>query len=343
MGPILFIIYINDLPEISKIAKFIFYADDANIIVSGSTIEEVYQKIDDLTENLLKWVNSNGLALNLKKTKYMIFTRKRTYTEQTIRINNVLIERKISERFLGVIIDENLNWSCHISTIKTKMSRYLGVMYKIRKFITSKTRMQIFHSFVQSHLNYCSLVWGFATKSHIDAVFRKQKSGIRAVMEGFVNFKYRDGIIPSHTKSTFKEMNVLTVQNLIVQNALIFMHKIKYFPTLLPKSIRETIPTNAPTQNSTHESCASWLEIYEYAGPYYRTSIFYKGPLLSINPCIEDILEPACLISMKIYKNTIKKHLISLQSQGDDDEWPVFLLNSISGLRKSSRNKAKVT
>ena len=340
LGPILFIIYINDLPEISKMAKFILYADDANIIVSGVTIEEVYQKIQDLAGCLLKWVNCNGLALNLKKTKYMIFTRKRTYAEQSIRINNVLIERKSTEKFLGVIIDENMSWAHHISTIKSKMARYLGVMYKIRKYIPSKTRMQIFHSFVQSHLNYCSLVWGFAAKSHIDSLFRKQKSGIRAVMEGFVNFKYRDGIIPSHTKLTFKEMNVLTVQNVIVKNALIFMHKIRNVPTLIPKSIRETIPSNAPTQNSTHENCAPWLEIYEHAGPYYRTSVFYKGPLLAISPDSESIFDPACLASINIYKNYVKKYLLSLQSQGEDDEWPVFLLNNIAGLRKSSRIKS---
>ena len=87
------------------VAKFILYADDANIIVSGFTIEKVYQKIQDLTSCLVKWVNCNGLALNLIKTKYMIFTRKRTYAEQSIRINNVLIERKSTEKFLGVIFN----------------------------------------------------------------------------------------------------------------------------------------------------------------------------------------------------------------------------------------------
>ena len=88
------------------------------------------------------------------------------YAKQSIGINNFLIERKSTEKFLGVIIDENMTWAHHISTIKSKMARYLGVMYKIRKYILSKTRMQIFHSFVQSHLNYCSLVWDFAAKSH---------------------------------------------------------------------------------------------------------------------------------------------------------------------------------
>ena len=71
------------------------------------------------------------MALNLKKTKYMIFTRNRSFVEQERKIANVVIKRKISVRFLRVIIDEKFSWSTHIVTIKTKMARYLGIMYKI--------------------------------------------------------------------------------------------------------------------------------------------------------------------------------------------------------------------
>ena len=114
------------------------------------------------------------------------------------------------------------------------MARYSGKMYKLEP-LTSRDSLQIYHSFVHSHLNYRYFVRSFAAKSHIDFVFSKQKSGIRAVMAGFVNFRYRDGII----------MKVLTVQNVIAKNALIFMHKITYFQNLLPKSVRETLPNNA--------------------------------------------------------------------------------------------------
>ena len=71
----LFIIYINDILEISSIAKFIFYADDANIIVTANTIEEVYNQILSIIDNLEDWVYCNGLTLYLKKTKYLIFSR----------------------------------------------------------------------------------------------------------------------------------------------------------------------------------------------------------------------------------------------------------------------------
>ena len=75
LGPLLFIIDIIDIPNVSQIAKFILYADDANIIITGNNITEVDAQLRDLCKILLKWVDSNGLRLNLKKTKYMIFSR----------------------------------------------------------------------------------------------------------------------------------------------------------------------------------------------------------------------------------------------------------------------------
>ena len=121
LGPLLFIIYINDIPEISQFSKFILYADDANIIITADTIEQISDKLETLTKNLVDWVNSNGLVLNLKKTKYMIFSQTHnTELPQPLFIADTLIEHKHEARFLGVIIDEKLNWSQHIATLKSK-------------------------------------------------------------------------------------------------------------------------------------------------------------------------------------------------------------------------------
>ena len=175
LGPLLFIIYINDIPEISPIAKFILYADDANIIVTADTVEEVYNQLLSLITNLVKWVRFNGLALNIKKTKYMIFSRSKVTLPGPLNISKIPIERKAKARFLGVIVDESLYWSSHVKTVLSKMSRYVGVLYKIKKLLPLKARLQVYHSFVQSHINFCSLVWGFSCKSNIEAIFCKQK------------------------------------------------------------------------------------------------------------------------------------------------------------------------
>ena len=143
-------------------------------------------------------------------------------------------------------MDDSLNWSKHINAVKSKMSRYIGIMYKIKKFLPLAARLQIYHSFVQSHVNYCSLIWGFSARSNIDSLFTKQKKALRAIIPGFINYKFKDGKIPGHTKSKFSEYKILTIHNIIALNALILLHKIQNYPSLLPISIRKTIPANSP-------------------------------------------------------------------------------------------------
>ena len=336
LGPLLFIIYINDMPEISKIAKFILYADDANIIITGKNMDEINEQINDLTNMLLTWVDSNGLALNLKKTNYMIFSRHRIDSTYRIEIANTLIERKTESKFLGVIMDEKLNWSHHISALKSKMSRYIGIMFKLKNVLPLNARIQIFHSFIQSHINYCSLVWGFSSKCNIESIFVKQKKGMRAVMPGYVNYYFKDGNVPQHTKPAFNQFGVLTVQGIIVKNALLFMHKVKHFPHILPPSLTDTIARNAPTYGSTHETCEVWLN--EFNNAHHRKSIFFKGPLLVTDSL--NIVPGDSLVPINIYKSKVKSRLLEIQNQGDI-EWQQdnFPLYCISGLRVSNRTK----
>ena len=110
LGAVLFILYINDLPFINKVAKYIFFADDANIIFTGNNFSEIQSKIDVFLAAIDKWVTLNGLKLNLKKTKYMVFTNRHdSGASLNIRLNGVTIDRVDSERFLGVILESKLS------------------------------------------------------------------------------------------------------------------------------------------------------------------------------------------------------------------------------------------
>ena len=209
-------------------------------------------------------------------------------------------------------------------------------MYRIKHHLPLKVRIELYHSFVQSYPNFCSLVWGFAAKAHIDSLFRKQKQGIRMVMPGFVNYFYKDGQLPAHTQASFNEYKILTVHGIIVKNALSLMHRIKYFPSTVPKSIKDLFPGNIPTSGSNHESCTEWLDTYGSCP--YRVSIFYKGPMLAITDANTNITTLPSLFSLNIYKASAKRTLLEQQSsESEHGTWPVFLLNNIPGLRKSSR------
>ena len=134
MGLTLFIIYINDFPEISKRAKLIFFADDANIIVTGNDIDELQAKVSSLQSLLENCVRNNALKLNIKKTKCMIFTNKNifffpVYIDTSgieVIFDNTKIKISDEERFLGVITDSKLNWKTHIKKFASKVSRNAG-------------------------------------------------------------------------------------------------------------------------------------------------------------------------------------------------------------------------
>ena len=267
----------------------------------------------------------------------MLFARQKIDLPDGFVIANTPIIRKSDARFLGVIIDEKLNWTKHVSTLKSKMARYVGIMYKIKSSLPISARLQIFHSFVQSHLNYCSLIWGFSAKSNIDSLFTKQKKGIRAVMPGYVNSFYKDGTLPAHTKPAFVNYKLLTVHGIIIKNALIFMHRVNYLPTSLPTALRATIADDAPTLGSDHVTSSEWL--CNFGDRYHNKSIFYKGPLLAMNPAIAALSTTTTLFSIKPFKANAMKLMLEQQARGDVNEWQAdnFLLHNINGLRRSTR------
>lgn len=229
LGPILFILYVNDLPEISKLAKFIFFADDANIIVTGQNFIEIQEKINELLNTIDRWVKLNGLKLNIKKTKFMIFTNRRDPVHSfNIHFNGVNIDRVDSERFLGVILQSNLSWNKHITSLASKISRNAGVIFRLKGLVPPSVLKTLYNSLVQSHLNYCSNIWGLGSKSSRNKIFVAQKKAVRAADPKFNNCFYNreTGELPCHTKNIFNRNNILTIHSIVAKNCLVAMHKI---------------------------------------------------------------------------------------------------------------------
>ena len=154
-------------------------------------------------------------------------------------------------------------------------------------------------------------------------------------MPGYVNYWFKDGKLPAHTKEKFKEYNILTVHGIIVTNALIFMHKLHHFPNSLPVSIRNLIPATIPKFGDNINDCDTWVDKYNTLT--FRPSFFYKGPLLAMTKENVDAISATTVLSINLYKTYVKHMLIEQQSLGGDSDWPEFLLNKIPGLRKSAR------
>ena len=109
--------------------------------------------------------------------------------------------------------------------------------------------------------------------------------------------------------------------------------------TVLPELIIQLFPDNMPTYLSNYEENASWLSTYNK--PHFRSSVFYKGPILAITDQNMQITCPTSIFSINIYKKAAKRVLLEIQSSGSEDNWPNFLLYSLPGLRTSTRINTK--
>ena len=126
---------------------------------------------------------------------------------------------------------------------------------------------------------------------------------MRAVMPGYINYFYKDGALPTHTKFAFNNLKIHTIHSIIIKNALTAMHKIKNFSDTIPQSVAATIRPDAPVQGSDHETCDEWLKTY--GTETFRTSFFYKGPLIFTDSRTLQLQTPTALLSINAYKNNV--------------------------------------
>ena len=183
LGPILFSLYINDLPKVTDLCHFFLYADDTAIIIKNNSWEGLQTKINLVISEIEKWFLSNRLSLNASKTNYQIYTNIRNSAAINIDvyINRTEIARCNTVKYLGVLLDEKLKWESHISNTCLKISRNIGVMGRVKYFLSSKELMLLYNSIVLSHLNYCAMVWGTNYPTNVLAIHKLQKRALRIV------------------------------------------------------------------------------------------------------------------------------------------------------------------
>ena len=165
LGPLLFLIYINDIINCSTLGKFILFADDTNIFISGKTLPEAYSKANKLLEELNNYMTTNLLHINLSKCCHIIFKPKTNLVDQPypyldLKINGTSIKRVTHTKFLGVTIDEDLSWNQHITQLKRKLYHATSTLSNIRKYVPEEKRKDLYHTIFESNLTYCISAWG---------------------------------------------------------------------------------------------------------------------------------------------------------------------------------------
>ena len=164
-------------------------------------------------KKLVAWLNANKLSLNIDKTQYMIF---RTSNRKLIKPTKLEInDNSIKQTFLGVTIDNKLNWAEHINKVKCKISKGVGIINKAKRLLTRPCLVTLYYSFLFPHLTYCIEVWGGAFHSYCSSIIKVQKKPVRMLVSA-----NRSG----HTKPIFKLLNILTFRQLYVYSIHMFMY-----------------------------------------------------------------------------------------------------------------------
>ena len=269
LGPILFILYINDMCKVSPLLKCIIFADGTNFLYTGDDIAEICKTVSTELAKLSTWFNANKLSLNVSNTNFMVLSRKKINNTLTVSINGTNIERVYITRFLGVLIDHQLDWTDHIKMIKNKIAKNVSVMNRVKHLLNSHALYSLYCTLIMPYLNYCCEAWGNTYKSRIHPLHMLQKKAIRICKhEGYL----------SHTRPIFLYFKTLCVYDMIDYNNMVFMFKAHN--NLLPDRIlcyfkRVCDSHNHNTRNKNNN----------YKIKYSRTSqkaacISIKGPKL---------------------------------------------------------------
>lgn len=299
LGPILFLLYINDVTNVSKLLNLILFADDTNIFMHHTDMNTLVTLVNVELSKLTDWFVSNRLSLNVKKTNFIIFCSSQKHynsKEVIIILNGNKIEQISHTKFLGVYIDEHLNWEEHIKQIGSKVSKSIGVLWKLKSSLTCKLLLLVYNCLILPYFTYCNLIWSNACATRMEKLLVLQKKIIRMISKA----EYL-----AHTDPIFKQLSLLKIADIGQQQISIFVYK--FLKNELPVTFNEYFCSISEVHNYfTRQSTGLHVK-------YARTNIRQKSLQIK-GPHVWNKLPPYVTqsISLPIFKKQLKRYFLSL-------------------------------
>ena len=289
LGPIFFISYIDNLPLASKKLFSTLYADDTNFsYVDNNNFSSMVTVINSELEKVNQWTIANRLTINTNKTELIIFTNKTNYSNENdkIYLNGQIIDPvdHVRVRFLGVMIDKNLNFKMHIQHVLDKISKHAGILYKIKNQLPISARITYYNSFVLPYLTYNIVHWGNTNSVHLNCLVTMQKRIIRTIS----NAEFL-----AHTSPIFYRLGILKIEDLY--NYLIVIDTFKKFHTGI-YSVTHSLDTR--NRNRAQPKFHSLSRCQQ--------SITYNGPI-QWNLLPDDLRK---IDSLPLFKSKLKRYYI---------------------------------
>ena len=243
LGPLLFLIYVNDMPSTIRHCKSILFADDTTLHITENNLENALDNINEDLLNLTHWCNENSLKINASKTNFMIFNSKSKSLPNKCQAKLRLMGEHISHvdmtKFLGIYIDTNLQWKTHTHHVKQKISSGLYALNRLKHTLPSRTLKSLYFSLIHSYLDYGCILWGNSFSKFLKPIQIQQNKAVRAIE----NLRYNESVANS-----LQKLGILNLAKIHTLHTNTYMHKLnlKQLPTNLKKTFE---PYTAPTHN----------------------------------------------------------------------------------------------
>ena len=302
LGPLLFLLYINDLPNISNILQFYLFADDTNIYYEADTLDNLELTINRELKKLHTWLIVNRLSLNIDKTNFVVFHpfNKPLTQKITLKIQKKAISEKDHVKYLGILIDSTLSWRNHIDNLATKVSKSIGLLYKIRNFVDIKIIKTLYYSLVYPHLIYGIEVWGSADETHLNRLLILQKKIVRLIC--FSDIRQPDySFLPSDP--LFFKLEIHKIQDIFKLNISKFIFKClkRCTPVNFHSWYHLTSSINKYNTRSKFVNIENLVETRTLFVPTARTSNYGLKLLKVLGPRVWNSLPPLLRINESLY------------------------------------------
>ena len=269
LGPLLFVIYVNDFFKCSNKLKFILYADDTTALYSSPNLDLLVDTVNDELVHVDEWTKANKLSVNLDKTKFMIFSTKSSIGNFNVKLNNQSIERVNCFKFLGIFIDQSLTFKDHINFLSLKLSRSYGIMKKLR-FLPFNVLILLYYSIVYSNYIYGHLIWGSAPPTSMLRLVRLDKKIIRVITSS-------DWL--ATTPPLYKKANIISFPDIYNYLLGIFMFNV------MNSNKNNFLLYKDKISNFRFDHNYNTRGFNNFKLPFYRLglsqrSLFYRGPNL---------------------------------------------------------------
>lgn len=251
LGPLLFLLYINDLPKVTN-DKFILFADDSTLVIEAEQEASLKDKIEASLARVNQWLSENCLQINVNKTKIIHYkTQRANPAPLNVTFNNENVDQTEETIFLGIRVDAFLNWKPHVKSVCDKLDRFVYALRRLTLTVSKKAAIIAYYGYAHSVLQYALIIWG--NSINVEDALKAQKKCIRAIC-GVPVFE--------SCKPLFKELKILPLTCMYIMEICLF---VKSNPILF--KLQSDI-SNRPTRYE-HKLSLPWYRLQ-----YCRRNVF---------------------------------------------------------------------